>query len=203
MTIDDRPMSPRQLVSEGMRRFRRGEIRSSIEYFDAAEDAAVPKGSLRPYLWQRGISYYYMDKFVEGSEQFRYDVAVNPLDVEEIVWDIACLLRLHPQPFPPPTMMSLPLGKRDRRPIMSKVYSLFRGECSELDLASAGHRSQSAADEFYSLFYLALFNEARGDASKASHYMRSAVGTKYATGFGSADYMTAVAAVHCQLRGWL
>ena len=63
-------------------------------------------------------------------------------DVEEIVWDIACQTRMDPTTFPPPTMMSLPKGKKDRRKIMGIVYSLYRGEAMEMDLAKAGHEGR-------------------------------------------------------------
>ena len=102
----------RQKVAEGMERFRRGDIQGSIASFDSS----VSPGS-QAYLWQRGISYYYANEFAKGSQQFRDDVLRSPLDVEEIVWDIACLLRMDPT-FPPPSMMSLPPGRTDRRPIM-------------------------------------------------------------------------------------
>lgn len=102
----------RKLVAEGMDLFRQGDVLGSIQKFDAS----VPPGS-QAYLWQRGLSYYYADEFEKGSQQFKDDVLRSPLDVEEIVWDIACLLRMDPT-FPPPTMMSLPPGKKDRRPIM-------------------------------------------------------------------------------------
>jgi hypothetical protein len=69
-------------------------------------------------------------------------VTVNPLDVEEIVWDIACQLRLSPTTFPPVRAMSLPTGKTDSRRIMGPVYRLFRGLGSEEELALAGHTSQ-------------------------------------------------------------
>ena len=50
------------------------------------------------------------------STQFRYDVKVNPLDVEEIVWDIACQNRLKLQnPDYNVNTISLPAGKTDRR----------------------------------------------------------------------------------------
>ena len=194
--------SPRQLVSEGMKAFREGKVQESIVLFDRADQAAVPSGSLRPFLWQRGISYYYTDDFEKGSRQFRYDVQVNPLDVEEIVWDIACLARLHPDTWPPASIMSLPTGKQDRRRIMSTVYSLFRGEASERDLALAGHSGSNVSDEFYSLFYLGLYCESRGEAFKAENYMKAAVATKYATSIGAGDYMTSCARVHCRIRGW-
>lgn len=194
--------SPRLLVSEGMNAFREGKVQESIDFFDRADQAAMPAGSLRPFLWQRGISYYYTDDFEKGSNQFRYDVKVNPLDVEEIVWDIACLARLNPDTWPPASIMSLPEGQHDRRRIMSTVYSLFRGDASERDLAVAGHTSGNVSDEFYSLFYLGLYCEARGEAIKAENYMKAAVATKYATGIGAGDYMTSCARVHCHIRGW-
>lgn len=194
--------SPRQLVLEGMNAFREGRVQQSIDYFDRADQAAVPPASLRPFLWQRGISYYYTNDFERGSNQFRYDVKVNPLDVEEIVWDIACLARLNPDTWPPASIMSLPDGKQDRRRIMSTLYSLFRGEASERDLAVAGHSNANLSDEFYSLFYLGLYCEARGEAVKAENYMKAAAATRYATGIGAGDYMTSCARVHCRIRGW-
>jgi hypothetical protein len=58
-------------------------------------------------------------------------------------------------------------------------------------------------EEFYSLLYLGLFNEARGENGKAENYMRSAVKSKYAKGVGAQDYMVDVAKVHCKLRHWI
>jgi hypothetical protein len=66
-----------------MELFRQGDISGSIEKFNAS----VPPGVSKPYLWQRGISFYYYVEFQQGSQQFRDDVERSPLDVEEIVWD--------------------------------------------------------------------------------------------------------------------
>mmetsp|Transcript_35468 Transcript_35468/g.54516 ORF Transcript_35468/g.54516 Transcript_35468/m.54516 type:complete len:109 (-) Transcript_35468:49-375(-) len=107
---------------------------------------------------------------------------------------------MDPANFPPPKMMSLPPGVKDRRKIMATVYSLFRGEATENDLAKQGLQSQ--ADEFYSLFYLGLYCEIRGENAKAESYMRKATMGPYATGAGQRDYMTAVARVHCKVRNW-
>jgi hypothetical protein len=101
------------LVFQGMEAFRQGKISESIAKFDAS----VVSGS-KAYLWQRGISYYYNEQFSLASQQFKDDVLQSPLDVEEIVWDIACLLRMDNSIFPPRDMMSLPPGKKDPRPIM-------------------------------------------------------------------------------------
>ena len=67
---DEETMQPRQLVSLGMKRFGESKVDESIQLFDRA-DAAVPNDALTPYLWQRGISLYYADKFQEGSNQVR------------------------------------------------------------------------------------------------------------------------------------
>ena len=68
--------NPRLLVSEGMQSFRRGNIQESIDLFDQA-DSLVSDGSLRPFLWQRGISYYYADRFQDGSDQVRFVKSVS------------------------------------------------------------------------------------------------------------------------------
>lgn len=213
------PPSPRDLVREGMDYFRQADIPSSLAYFDLADSLSntQQKGGggaarLAPYLWQRGISYYYLNKFDSGHEQFKLDVSVNPNDVEEIVWDIACLARMHGNHettvktvFPPKGSMTLPPGQKDSRRIMSTVYSLFRNEegTTEYDLRKAGHESNNPSDEFYSLFYLGLYCEVRNELSKAEAYMRAAATSKYATtGIGSGDYMSACAKVHCRLRSW-
>jgi tetratricopeptide (TPR) repeat protein len=94
--------------------FRQGKINESIDFFD---QAATNRPSIMPYMWQRGLSYYYADRFQEAAQQFQTDVKVNPLDVEEIVWDIASQWRRDPQKGPR-HIMSLPLGMKDRRPIM-------------------------------------------------------------------------------------
>jgi hypothetical protein len=69
MTFTD-GISPRQLTAQGMDAFRRGNVQGSIALFDQA-DAMVPDGSFTPFLWQRGLSYYYADRFEDASKQAR------------------------------------------------------------------------------------------------------------------------------------
>lgn len=81
------------------------------------------------------------------------------------------------------------------------VYSLFRGDgATEHDLAVAG-QTGSESDQFYSLFYLGLYCESRGEMGKAESYMKAAASSAY--GNGSRDYMASCARVHCKLRGWI
>ena len=124
-TTEDRSTA-RSLVFQGMEAFRNGDVEGSIRLFDQAERVQGP--SLTPYLWQRGISYYYADDFAKASRQFRTDVQVNPSDTEEIVWDIASQLRLDPATkFPVPNQLALPVGSRDRRRIMVRSTTSVLG----------------------------------------------------------------------------
>lgn len=200
-SIPTETMTPRQLVQAGEQLFKKGQVQESIQLFDKAEQV---NANVTPYLWQRGISYYYDDDFKKGSQQFRIDVKVNPLDVEEIVWDIACQARMKSAgTISEVEKMALPLGRTDRRRIMGIVYSLFRGDgATEHDLAEAGHGG-SESDDFYALFYLGLYCESNGEDLKAAGYMRSAINTPYAKGRGMGDYMTSCARVHCSLRHWI
>jgi hypothetical protein len=87
-----------------------------------------------------------------------------------------------------------------------KVSSTKSVSGQELSLMSTSnsHRLLSgvfrSADEFYALFYLGLYCEARGEPTKAEAYMRKASQTQYAQFSG--DYMASCAKVHCQLRRW-
>ncbi|QHO46742.1 hypothetical protein HN51_016227 [Arachis hypogaea] len=48
-----------------------------------------------PDPWQRGLSLYYLDRFEEGAEQFRLDVAQNPNNTEESIWCFLCEAQLY------------------------------------------------------------------------------------------------------------
>ena len=73
---------PQTLLRSGSQKFVSGDVEGSLVDFDAALAA---KPSIRPYLWQRGLSLYYIgtkEALEEGAKQFRDDVAVNPNDTE-------------------------------------------------------------------------------------------------------------------------
>jgi tetratricopeptide (TPR) repeat protein len=70
-------------VQRGMMQFKLGRIAASIADFDRAEQL---NAALTPYLWQRGLSYYYATRFADGARQFEVDLQVNGQDVEETIW---------------------------------------------------------------------------------------------------------------------
>ena len=75
------------LTRRGMAKFVQDDVDGSIADFDLVISTA-PR--MEPYMWQRGLSLYYAERFTEGAEQFRKDVKVNPNDTEEAIWAFLC-----------------------------------------------------------------------------------------------------------------
>lgn len=180
------------LTRRGMARFIENEVEASVEDFDAVLQLE-PRQS--PYLWQRGLSLYYLERFADGAKQFRDDVAVNPNDTEESIWALLCEARL--LGFHEARRNMLHVGL-DGRPVMRAAYELFSGEGSLGGLKSAALASPH--DEFYSLLYQGLFHEAQGEEQEARGAVLAATQSLY--GVQSEDYMAALAKVHALRRGW-
>jgi tetratricopeptide (TPR) repeat protein len=182
-------------VRAGMRAFSQGKVEESISLFDAALSA---QPELRPYLWQRGLSLYYADRFRDGAEQFAADVAVNPNDTEETIWNMLCQSLQSGIGFAAAQKNMLLVGY-DRRPVMRAALELFRGETDEVPLKALAAKG-SASDVFYAALYLGLFREAQGDVQGARQYITAAAASPYSQQSG--DYMADLAKVHVQRRGW-
>ncbi|TVU20978.1 hypothetical protein EJB05_30586, partial [Eragrostis curvula] len=69
-----------------------GDVAGSLADFDKAIEMDPQQ---KQYLWQRGLSLYYLDRFEEGAEQFRLVVAANPNDTEESIWCFLCEAQLY------------------------------------------------------------------------------------------------------------
>eukprot|EP00803_Ostreobium_quekettii_P004357 evm.model.scf_1377.5 EVM.evm.TU.scf_1377.5 scf_1377:21159-24583(-) len=166
---------PKTLVRTGMEKFREADIEGSLKDFDAAYAASPP---LRPYLWQRGISLYYADRFEEGSVQFRKDVAVNPNDSEEAIWAYLC--EAQTLGAEQAQQQFLQVGE-DRRPVMRAALKCFK----------TGQQPEE---------YTGLWHESWGNAEAARQAIVAAASSAY--GKQADDYMSAVSRVHCAVRGW-
>ena len=187
--------SPRELVSTGMRLFKDNKVEESVQAFD---DVIKVQPGARPYLWQRGLSLFYADRFQDGAEQFAADVAVNPNDTEEFIWHLLCRARVDGS-LERARKSMLSVGD-DRRPVMRAAKELFEGSESEVALLQYLLPNRSSKDEFYANLYLGLYREALGDKDSAKTLMRAAVDGKYKS---SGDYMYDLARVHMLRRGWL
>lgn len=188
------------IVTDGMKAFAAGEVEKSLDIYDAII-AADPRR--KPYLWQRGLSLYYAERYKDGAEQFAADVAVNPNDTEEQIWHLLCLSRLKEVGgLEAARSMKLSVG-RDRRPVMRVVQNLFlsggmENERDLVDLAMNGDRGS----RFYAPLYLSLYFESMGDGDQAKKWMVEAVGTDYAKSVGAGDPMVELAKVAVRKRGW-
>ena len=188
--IASRPEDPRAYIQRGMVNFKLARIDPSIQDFDRAEELDA---SITPYLWQRGLSYYYAERYPEGAQQFEVDLKVNSQDVEETVWRYLCIARSRGVTA---AQNSLLVVRDDPRLVMRRVYDLYAGNCTINDVLAAGESSGKTGN-FYSHLYLGLYWEAAGDEERSGHYILKAV-TEYAID----DYMWHLAKVHQTLRGW-
>jgi tetratricopeptide (TPR) repeat protein len=188
--IQNQPKDPKAYIQRGMVNFQLAKINESIQDFDMAEQLD-PR--LKPYLWQRGLSYYYAERFALGAQQFEIDLTVNAQDVEETVWRYLCMARLAGVAE---ARNSLLLVKNDPRRIMRCVYDLYAGNCTPDDILNVGEL-EGEGGKFYSHLYLGLYYEADNDVELASKYI-----VKAADKYKVNDYMWHVAQVHKTLRGW-
>lgn len=184
--------TPRDLVGRGMRDFELGRVDSSLEAFDAAIKA---DSSLSTKLWQRGLSLYYADRFEDAARQFKDDVAENPRDTEEAIWNYLSEAREVGSERARANIIRI---EGEPRRIMQRIYQMFVSGDPTQVLASAD--SGSPAEQFYSALYLGLFYESLGDRQKDSAFWIDRATDPVKIPYQRNDYMRSVASVHQQLR---
>ena len=175
-------------VQRGMMQFKLGRIAASIDDFDQAEQI---RPAITPYLWQRGLSYYYAARFADGARQFEVDLQVNAQDVEETVWRYLCQAQLRGAEAARQALLPV---RNDPRPVMATVYDLFAGAC---DVEALLALARDQRERFYSRLYVGLYFEAEGDAAHARYFITEAAEMQVLD-----DYMGWLAIVHQQQRGW-
>lgn len=184
------PHTPQLFIQRGMALFQLGDIAAAIEDFDRAERL---NPALTPYLWQRGIAYYYAERYADGTTQFETDLTVNGHDVEETVWRYLCQAQVCGTQAAREALLPV---RNDPRPVMSRVYQLFAGAC-DADQVVSQSRDAGRRDRFYSDLYVGLYFEAEHNRQRARHYITQAADMQVLE-----DYMGWVAIVHRRLRGW-
>ncbi|XP_020966726.1 uncharacterized protein LOC107619130 isoform X1 [Arachis ipaensis] len=141
-------------IRRGMSLFRQGDVSGSLVEFDRAIELDPRQ---KAYLWQRGLSLYYLDRFEEGAEQFRLDVAQNPNDTEESIWCFLCEAQLYG--VDEARKRYLEVG-RDPRPVMREAYNMFKdgGDPEKLVAAFSSGRTN---EFFYASLYAGLYYESQ------------------------------------------
>ncbi|AFY47467.1 hypothetical protein Nos7524_1592 [Nostoc sp. PCC 7524] len=188
--INQQPQNANAYIRRGMVKFQLAKIDESIQDFDKAEQL---EQRLKPYLWQRGLSYYYAERFAEGAQQFEIDLTVNSQDVEETVWRYLCMARLVGVQAARNSLLNV---KNDPREIMRCVYDLYAGNCTPDDVLNVGKLGGDRSS-FYAHLYLGLYYEAQNHIELAKDYI-----VKAAENYKIEDYMWYLAQVHKKLRGW-
>lgn len=180
-------------IRRGMLLFRQGDVLGSLVEFDKAIELDPRQ---KAYLWQRGLSLYYLDRFEEGAEQFRLDVAQNPNDTEESIWCFLCEAQLYGTDEA--RRRYLEVG-RDSRPVMREAYNMFKdgGDPGKLVAAFSGGQEN---EYFYASLYAGLYYESQGEQDEAKRHIVAACQSPY--GLRSDDYMASLAKVHCLCRNW-
>jgi len=184
------PHNPKVYIQRGMVYFKLGSIAAALGDFDRAEHL---NPALTPYLWQRGLAYYYADRFADGARQFEVDLTVNGHDVEETVWRYLCQAQVHSAQEARAGLLPV---RHDSRAVMGWVYKLFAGEC-DAETVLAQHRDAGRRERFYSHLYVGLYFEATRDEERACQHITQAAALQVVD-----DYMGWVAMVHQRLRGW-
>mmetsp|Transcript_21229 Transcript_21229/g.31474 ORF Transcript_21229/g.31474 Transcript_21229/m.31474 type:complete len:249 (-) Transcript_21229:96-842(-) len=186
-------------VSDGMSAFASGDVEKSIAIYDVILSSSP---QYKPYLWQRGLSLYYADRFQDGADQFAADVAVNPNDTEEQIWHLLCLAQVKGKSLDAARPFKLTVG-RDRRPVMRAVQSLFlSGKDEDEDKLIQIAQQEGGGNQFYAALYLSLYYESMGETGQAQKWMVQAVKTNYSQQTGVRDPMVELAKVALKRRGW-
>ena len=177
------PNDPGVWNALGSAHFMAGDMEASIEAFD---EAIRLDPSAEPHHWQRGISYYYAERYEDGKKQFEIHRTVNPQDVENSVWHFLCAA--HVIGVEAARAELIPIDNDGRIPMM-QIYALFRGELEPADVLEAAGKSRSGL--FYAHLYLGLYHEAYGREAQAREHM-----AKAANDYAADHYMWHVARVH-------
>ncbi|GMG99752.1 hypothetical protein Nepgr_001592 [Nepenthes gracilis] len=171
-------------IQRGMQLFRQGDVMGSLVEFDKAIELDPRQ---KAYLWQRGLSLYYLNRFDEGAEQFRLDVGQNPNDTEEAIWCFLCEAPLYG--VEEARKRFLEVG-RDPRRVMRNVYTMFK-DGGDPDKLVAAFSSSREDEYFYATLYAGLSYESENKGDLAKDYIVAACQSPYAQ--RSDDYMASLA----------
>ena len=186
------PGNARLYIIRGSLKFRSGRIVDSISDFDKCIELDP---QVKPYLWQRGISLYYADKFKEGLDQFAVHREVNPNDVENAFWHFLCNVKLNGVEAAQKDVL---LAGYDQRVPLMQVQQLIQGKLSVEDVIAAAEKGGAGTQgqklsRFYGYLYIGLYYDALGDVEKAKKYLQLCVDQ------GDPSYMGDVGKIHLDI----
>lgn len=180
------PFDPKLYIQRGMIYFKLARLKDSLKDFNKAEEL---NPQLTPYLWQRGLTYYYLGKYAKAGRQFELDLSVNSQDMEETLWLYLAIAKLE---NPQTAQDCLLPVKYDSRAFMRQIYQVFAGKASISTLTNINPHA-SVKEIFFSSLYAGLYYFVQGDCTNANLYIKRAIDAKIN------DYMWHLACVHLHL----
>ena len=109
----------------------RNQVDKSIDSFDRVVELDEHR---EPYMWQRGLSLYYAERYSEAMAQFELDVSVNPNDTEESIWHWLAHVRRLRTEGKHDAKAAVAIARAnllkvgtDPRPVMRSAMELFSG----------------------------------------------------------------------------
>lgn len=151
---------------------RAGHPEKAVDHFN---EAVRLRPESEPYLWQRGIAFYFAGQYDRGKEQFELHRDVNPHDVENAAWHFVCAAKS--QSLEQAKKLLLP-APGDRRPPMKEILEYLhtgKAEGVEATVESLrGSPSEYQSARFYADLYLGLVADAEGENEESLRYMRRA-----------------------------
>jgi lipoprotein NlpI len=179
-------------IIRGSLKFRSGKIVDSIADFDKCIELDP---QVKPFLWQRGISLYYADKFQEGLQQFAVHREVNPNDVENAFWHFLCNVKLNGLEAAKKDVL---LAGYDNRIPLMQVQQLIQGKLSPDEVIAASEKGGAGPEgqklsRFYGYLYIGLYFDALNDLEKAKQYLQLCVDQNVPS------YMFDVAKIHLDI----
>jgi lipoprotein NlpI len=184
----------RSAFERGVQMFFDANPKGSVEAFDVLLKL---EPSVKPQLWQRGLSLYYAADFKAGREQFETHQTYNTNDVENAAWHFLCVAKADSVEAARKVLIPI---EGDARVPMKQVHDLFAGKAKPEDVlkaAESGEGNELRNHRCYAHLYLGLYFEAIGEQAKSKEHV-----VKAARDYKMDHYMGKVAQVHMKLRGW-
>jgi len=152
---------------------RSGAVKQAVDLFDAHIKS---RPQSKPFLWQRGIALFFVQRYADGAEQFEVHRSVNPNDVENAAWHFLCVAK---DDSPDKARQLVLPAPGDPRIPMEEVLAMLRHGRTQpvierMESLPPGSTARRSA-EFYGHFYLGLYADALGDAQQAKSHLRQAV----------------------------
>ena len=185
--LNTSPFEPRLYINRGMMYFKLGRLKDSLKDFNKAEEL---NPQLTPYLWQRGLTYYYLEKYAKAARQFELNLSIQSQALESTLWFFLCIAQLEDVNSARECLLPI---RDDVRPYMHQIYKVFSGAYSP-DVLNNLNGNCDRYQLFYSNFYSGLYHEVQGDDETSSFLIAKAIHNRID------EYMWYVACTHQSLK---